>query len=125
MSDQNPDGTPDTDLDRRIADVLSVIDNLDPYSEEYAKANDQLVKLHKLKMAESSHELEVRSSAAKFNLEREKTDIQHMLDLRPKPVDKNTLILAGANLLGIVAIVGHERAHVVTSKAIGFLKTLR
>lgn len=44
---------------------------------------------------------------------------------RPKPMDKAVLIAAGANLLGILAIVGHERANVVTSKALSFVMKSR
>jgi hypothetical protein len=43
---------------------------------------------------------------------------------RPKRVSNDTLALIGANLLGIAIIVGYEHAHVMTSKATGFLKRL-
>ena len=39
----------------------------------------------------------------------------------PKPVSRDTLVLAATNLAGIVLILTHERAHVVTSKALGFV----
>lgn len=38
-----------------------------------------------------------------------------------KPVSRDTLVLAATNLAGIVLIITHERAHVVTSKALGFV----
>jgi len=62
------------------------------YSEEYARLLDHLSKLTKLNEANSS-----------------------------KPVSRDTLVLAATNLAGIVLILTHERAHVVTSKALGFV----
>lgn len=43
----------------------------------------------------------------------------------PQRVSPDTLAIVLGNLLGIVVIVGHERAHIVTSKAINFLLKLR
>lgn len=41
------------------------------------------------------------------------------------PVSKDGLIAAAANLFGIGMIIKHEQLHVITSKAVGFVKTLR
>jgi hypothetical protein len=41
------------------------------------------------------------------------------------PVSKDALVTAGANLAGILLILNYERAHVVTSKALGFVMKLR
>ena len=41
-----------------------------------------------------------------------------------KRVSPDTMLMAGANLLGILMIVGHERANVVTSKAMSFVTRL-
>ena len=61
-------------------------------SEEYGKKLEHVVKLHKMLTEEKS-----------------------------APVSKDTLILAGANLLGIVLIVKHEYANVITSKALNLV----
>lgn len=61
-------------------------------SEEYREALDALVKLHKMKE-----------------------------DEKPNPVSKDTLIIVGANLLGILMVISHEHVNVVTSRAIGLL----
>lgn len=45
-------------------------------------------------------------------------------ETRSKPVSRDALIAAGTNLLGIAIIVGHERGHVVASKALNFVKKL-
>lgn len=39
----------------------------------------------------------------------------------PKRVSPDTLAMVLGNLLGIILIVGHERAHIVTSKALNFV----
>jgi hypothetical protein len=108
MSTSNP--SPEPSLDTNLDDLYTKLDELDPAEEDYATAVDHLVKLHKLAQEEE-----------KIKLERSK----QILDSQPKPLSKDTMVLAGANLLGIILIVGHERAHVVTSKAIGFIKMLR
>lgn len=41
------------------------------------------------------------------------------------PISKDVLVTAGANLAGILLILNHERAHVVTSKALAFVMKLR
>lgn len=117
--------SPETPLDKAIADVLTELDTLSSDSDEFAKATDQLVKLHKLKVEEGKLNLEANLALEKHTLEKRQQAHQEQLDTSPKPVGRDTLVLAGANLLGIVLIVGHERAHIVTSKALGFVKTLR
>lgn len=64
--------------------------------DKYAKMVDQLSKLYKLK--------EVHA---------------------PKRVSPDTLAIIAGNLIGIVLILGYERAGVVTSRAIGFVLKLR
>ena len=64
--------------------------------DEYAKVVDQLSKLYSLKEIDSK-----------------------------KRVSPDTLAMIAANIAGIVLIVGHERAHVVTSKAVSFIWKLR
>lgn len=84
-----------TSLDEAIESVLSEMAGPSADSEEYAKMVDQLVKLHAMKTLEG----------------------------RPRisPDVKATIL---ANLAGILVIVGHERTHIVTSKALSFIKKL-
>jgi hypothetical protein len=44
---------------------------------------------------------------------------------KSEPVSKDGLLAVIANLTGIGMILGHERLHVITSKALGFVRTLR
>ena len=84
-----------TSLDKAIDDLYRQMDDLTGDTQEYAAMADQLVKLHALKMNESSR--------------------------RVSPDVKATIM---ANLLGILIIVTHERVHVVTTKALGFIRKL-
>jgi hypothetical protein len=43
----------------------------------------------------------------------------------PQRVSPDTLAIVIGNLIGIILIVGHERLHVVTSKALNFVMKLR
>lgn len=40
-------------------------------------------------------------------------------------VDSNTLVVAGANILGILLILQHENLHAVSSKALSFVMKLK
>lgn len=80
-----------------LLEEMSALSGDDP---EYAKMADQLTKLYSLK--EIDHKVESSSR-----------------------VSADTLAVIGANLAGILMIVGHERAHVVTSKALSLLMKLK
>ncbi|HET9785578.1 MAG TPA: hypothetical protein VFP47_00505 [Pyrinomonadaceae bacterium] len=77
------------------AHLDSMVDE-DPGSVEYARKVEQLTKLYSLK---------------------EKTS--------ERRVSPDTLAIVAGNLAGILLIVGHEKAHVVTSKALGFILKAR
>jgi len=44
---------------------------------------------------------------------------------KPDRVSKDTLAIIGANIAGIVLILGYERLNIITSKALGFANKLR
>jgi hypothetical protein len=83
----------ETTLDAAIATAHEELVGHDAHSEEYSKIVDQLSKLYEIKAAAE----------------------------RPDRVSKDTLAIVLGNLAGIIVIVGHERAHVVTSKALSFI----
>lgn len=87
--------TEKTGLEKAIDRVLTEMDNETVESETYAAMVDQLIKLHAMKTTES----------------------------RPR-ISPDTWATITANLAGILVIVGHERTHIVTSKALGFVKKL-
>lgn len=86
-----------TDVEAGLKEVIDAVQDrlltLSPESDEFAKTVDQLDKLYKIK---SNNKDEDR-------------------------VSLNTLIPVIGNLAGIVLILGYERAHVVTSKALSFV----
>lgn len=85
-----------TGLEKAIEELHIEMNSVTADTEQYSKMADQLVKLYKLREFDS-----------------------------PKKVSPDTLVLVGGNLLGIALIVGHERAHVVTSKALSFVLKLK
>lgn len=85
-----------SELDEIISMTLFEMRQFGVETDEYASATDQLVKLYSLKALE-----------------------------KPERFDRNTLIIAGSNLLGIMLIIGYERTNVVTSKALNLLIRLR
>lgn len=48
-----------------------------------------------------------------------------LYELRNKSrISKETLATIGANILGIIVVLNHERAHVIATKAFGFVKKI-
>ncbi len=85
-----------TGLEKAIDEALTDMNGFTSETDEYSQIVDQLTKLYNLK------------------------DID-----RPKGPSADTLVLVTGNLVGILMIVGYERANIVTSKALNFLLKLR
>ena len=83
-------------LEKVIDDLLSEMNSVMSDTEEYSKMADQLVQLYALRDGD-----------------------------RPKGISPDTMAIIAGNLLGILIIVGFERANVVTSKALSFVLKLR
>lgn len=83
-----------------ISTLLETLSGHSPETEAYAQIVDQLTKLYALKEVDTKVEA-------------------------PRRVSADTLAIVGANILGIVMIVGHERANMLTSKALTLLTKLR
>lgn len=84
---------PKNDISVEVDRVVEFISNLDPTTEDYTHAAQNLKTL-----------CEARTKKAAFFIEPE------------------VLITAGFNLLGIVLILRHEQFNVVTTKAINFIR---
>jgi len=82
-----------TSLDENIDRIMHEMTTTDPTSPEYKTLLDHCTALNELKT---------------------KT--------RRKPVSTDTMITAGASVLGILIIVAYEHAHVVVSKGLGFVQ---
>jgi hypothetical protein len=88
-----------TSLKMAIDKLFEDLSKTDAGTPEYNAISDQIVKLYELR----------------------ETDAKVASSQRMTPDVKATI---AANLAGIAIIVGHERAHVLTSKAITMLKNL-
>lgn len=127
-------------VDDEIDRLLELMSETNPETPEYAKIADQVTKLFKMK------EIDVKLNIQQIELvnKQNETDIkltQANADCALKEVDTElkkkqiesirfglsteTWALIGANLAGIVLILGFEKANVVTSKALGFISRLR
>jgi hypothetical protein len=82
-----------TTLENATERALKKLDHLEVTSKEYGEVLDRVSKLHKMKEEE-----------------------------KPSSVSKDTLIKAGANLLGILMIIHHEQVNFIGSKALPFVK---
>ncbi len=85
-----------TPVEKEIVDLFAKLSQHKADSKEYAIVLDQITKLHKLKA-----------------------------DEKPPRVSPDTLVLVGANLLGIVMILSHERLNIITTKATSLVQKLR
>lgn len=130
-------------LESAIAAILLEMQAQDSTSEEYKRMVEQLSKLYHLKRMDDDirqqqadrrredekAEYENRRvnaetvlSEAEAELKRTETAERIKESLRRIKVDHNTVALIAGNLLGIAVIVGYERANVLTSKALSFIK---
>lgn len=82
----------DPQLTTAIDNLYEQLSHFSGEDKEYADIVDQLAKLYTLKE-----------------------------DTSKRRISPDTLAMVVGNLLGIALIVGHERANVVTSKAVGFV----
>ena len=81
-----------TVLDETIDAALAQLSGIPVESDEFTKKMDQINKLYALREKHSK-----------------------------KSISPDTMVLVAGNLAGIVLILGYERAHVITSKALGFV----
>lgn len=81
-------------LDEMIANAHLEVQSHEVFTDEYAAGVKALAELYKIKTSVE-----------------EKTD----------RVSKDQLLAVAGNLAGIIAILGYERVHVISSKAIGFV----
>lgn len=78
-------------LDEEIDDVLERMNHVGAKSEEYLQLLTILERLSKVKKEEGS------------------------------PLSRDTIVLVGGNLLGLILIMAYERTHVMSSKAVNQL----
>lgn len=119
-------------LEVEIARALDTLKTFAPDSEEYAKIVKQLSELTKIRMSLSDATVKLFETTSAVDEARKSTVIkQDELELKykeankPDHVSKDTIALVGANLAGIVLILGYERMNIIASKALGLVMRLR
>lgn len=94
MFTRQPDAN-DQKLEEAIDHVLQQLKTEEPETERYVTMADQLVKLYAIKN-----------------------------ENRSRRVSPDTWATVAANLFGIGIIVGYEQKHIITSKAVGFVRKI-
>lgn len=85
-------------LEKAIDDALLELAGLQADTEDYNKVLDKIERLYKLRAPEQE---------------------------ASKPVSMDTIVAGAVNIAGIVLIINHERLHVISTKALGFVGKLR
>ena len=80
-------------FDKEVDRILALMSNMEPSSEDYKKAAESLKTLCEARAKKPAHLIEPEA-----------------------------IVAALSSLLGIVLILQHERLHVVTSRAISFVR---
>lgn len=81
-----------TNLEKEIDSVINKMSEYKPNTDEYTAITDNLEKLYKAKSYE-----------------------------RDRNISPDTIAIIAGNLLGILLILGYEKANIITTKALGFV----
>lgn len=125
-------------LNARIMKLLETLEKVDGSTEEYTKITSNLVKLLELKdrilkTGNESNKIENENAKAmndnirehrKIDLDREKFEAEQEKTRSWKP-SPDAIISGAVSLIGILAILHHEKLNVVSSKALGFVGRMR
>ncbi len=85
-------------LEKAIDDALIELASLQADTPEYDAVLDKIERLYKLRLPEPE---------------------------ASKPISKDTIIAVAGNLVGIILIINHEKLHVISTKALGFVGKFR
>jgi hypothetical protein len=115
---------PHTDaLNTRIAALLNELENVTGSSDEYTKTTSNIAKLMELqnqfiKTANETAKLETEDRKVHLDEDKFVADQEKQRSWKPSP---DAIVGAAASVIGILAILHHEKFNVVTSKALGFV----
>lgn len=126
-------------LNDAIDRALESLATYNPESDTYATVVDQLTKLYQMKKIENDCALKHKELIIQENkvLEEIVLDGKNLhlkdreLDQKQEELDNfnrvsmTTWATIGANIIGIVAIMSHERTHIIATKALGFVSKLK
>ena len=81
-----------------------------------AKVDEQIINLLESMELENGYTDNYKSMA---------THAEKLLELRQKDtVSKDAWVTVGTHIAGLIVLMNHERAHVIASKALGFVKKI-
>lgn len=84
------------------------------FSEETKRAiQDEMDKI--------AYKMSYKDDSEEFRLLKERYDVLSGMLQTPWKVSPDTLLIVGANLLGIMLILNHERLDIISTKALGFV----
>jgi hypothetical protein len=83
-------------LDKEFDRAMDQLSQIDITSDEYVEAVNRISPLHKMKQEEKA-----------------------------SGVSKDTMVIAGTNILGILLIIRHEHLNVITSRAMNMVQKLK
>ncbi len=91
------------------------------------REHDANVELKKRELDLKSQDMDWRVAEASdtYELKKRELNLREKEAEKPDRVSKETWALIGANIAGIVMIIGHEKFNVIASKALGFVMKSR
>jgi hypothetical protein len=117
------------DTNYKVKELEILIKQEDTAKTHEIKERETLMKQQQLEnekqLREEELTLKERETEANVRLREAETNLKIKDVVTPDRVSKDTLAIIGANLAGIVLIIGYEKFNVVTSKALGFIQKLR
>lgn len=101
-------------IDQEVIHLLEFMQDQESYTDEYKSMFGQLTKVMELNQQES-----VSKNANAIKLQ----EMQQQLEQR-NTITKETWLNVGTHIAGLIVLMNHERAHVIASKAFGFVKKI-
>ena len=119
-------------LSGAIDRVLKNMTDYDPNSKEYGVLVEHLSELYTMKKIDNDFELKTDEQRTKLEEVESNSRLKDAeAALKQKEIEnfdrikKETWAIIGANITGIVLVIGYEHAHVIASKALSFAMKLR
>jgi hypothetical protein len=104
----------ETRIDEEVHHLLQFMNTESTYTDEYKSMFTQLTKVMELRLQESTSE---KANAIKLQ------DMQQQL-AQHNSITKEAWLTVGTHVAGLIVLMNHERAHVIASKAFGFVKKI-
>lgn len=104
----------ETRIEEEVHHLLGFMKETDDYSDEYKSMFTQLTKVMELQLQERTSQ-----NANAIKLE----EMQQQLAQR-NTITKEAWLTVGTHVAGLIVLMNHERAHVIASKAFGFVKKI-